>query len=72
MPPFEPVPGQVADPRPVVLVTQGIAATDPTDLLLPALDALRHEPVQVVPPAGERQRRHRGGGIGVESCPAVR
>jgi UDP:flavonoid glycosyltransferase YjiC (YdhE family) len=40
------------DPRPVVLVTQGTVATDPQDLLLPALDALRDEPVQVVAVTG--------------------
>jgi MGT family glycosyltransferase len=42
----------LADPRPVVLVTQGTVATDPTDLLLPALDALRDEPVQVIAVTG--------------------
>jgi MGT family glycosyltransferase len=42
----------LADPRPVVLVTQGTVATDPTDLVLPALDALRHEPVQVIAVTG--------------------
>jgi MGT family glycosyltransferase len=42
----------LADPRPVVLVTQGTVATDPGDLLLPALDALRDEPVQVIAVTG--------------------
>jgi MGT family glycosyltransferase len=42
----------LADPRPVVLVTQGTVATDPHDLLLPALEALRGEPVQVVAVTG--------------------
>jgi MGT family glycosyltransferase len=41
-----------ADPRPLVLVTQGTVATDPHDLLLPALEALRDEPVQVVAVTG--------------------
>jgi MGT family glycosyltransferase len=38
--------------RPVVLVTQGTIATDPRDLLLPALEALRDEPVLVVAVTG--------------------
>jgi MGT family glycosyltransferase len=42
----------VADPRPVVLVTQGTIATDPHDVLLPTLEALRHEPVQVIAVTG--------------------
>jgi MGT family glycosyltransferase len=42
----------LADPRPVVLVTQGTVATDPQDLLLPALEALRDEPVQVIAVTG--------------------
>ena len=42
----------LADPRPVVLVTQGTVATDPDELLLPSLDALRDEPVQVVAVTG--------------------
>jgi MGT family glycosyltransferase len=42
----------LADPRPVVLVTQGTVATDPGDLLLPALEALRDEPVQVIAVTG--------------------
>jgi MGT family glycosyltransferase len=41
-----------ADPRPVVLVTQGTVATDPNDLLLPSLEALRDEPVQVIAVTG--------------------
>jgi MGT family glycosyltransferase len=41
-----------ADPRPVVLVTQGTVATDPQDLLLPALEALRNEPVRVIAVTG--------------------
>jgi UDP:flavonoid glycosyltransferase YjiC (YdhE family) len=35
-----------------VLVTQGTVATDPQDLLLPSLEALRHEPVQVIAVTG--------------------
>jgi MGT family glycosyltransferase len=42
----------LADPRPVVLVTQGTVATDPDDLLLPALEALRDERVQVIAVTG--------------------
>jgi MGT family glycosyltransferase len=42
----------LADPCPVVLVTQGTVATDPDDLLLPTLDALRDEPVQVIAVTG--------------------
>jgi MGT family glycosyltransferase len=42
----------LADPRPVVLVTQGTVATDPQELLLPTLDALRDEPVQVIAVTG--------------------
>lgn len=41
-----------ADPRPIVLVTQGTVATDPQELLLPALEALRGEPVQVIAVTG--------------------
>ncbi len=41
-----------SDPRPLVLVTQGTVATDPGDLLLPALDGLRDEPVQVIAVTG--------------------
>jgi UDP:flavonoid glycosyltransferase YjiC (YdhE family) len=33
-------------------VTQGTVATDPGDLLLPALEALRDEPVQVIAETG--------------------
>ncbi len=40
------------DPRPVVLVTQGTVATDPAELLLPTLEALRDEPVQVIAVTG--------------------
>jgi MGT family glycosyltransferase len=40
------------DGRPVVLVTQGTVATDPRELLLPALEALRDEPVQVIAVTG--------------------
>jgi UDP:flavonoid glycosyltransferase YjiC (YdhE family) len=40
------------DRRPVVLVTQGTIATDPDELLLPALEALKDEPVQVVAVTG--------------------
>jgi UDP:flavonoid glycosyltransferase YjiC (YdhE family) len=54
----------LADPRPVVLVTQGTVATDPRDLLLPALDALRHEPVQVIAVTG------RAGGDPITELPA--
>ena len=42
----------LADPRPVVLVTQGTIATDPRDLLQPALHALADEPVQVIAVTG--------------------
>ncbi|WP_445150369.1 glycosyltransferase [Baekduia sp. Peel2402] len=42
----------VADERPVVLVTQGTVATDPAELLLPTLNALAHEPVQVIAVTG--------------------
>jgi MGT family glycosyltransferase len=40
------------DPRPVVLVTQGTVATEPSELLLPTLEALRDEPVQVIAVTG--------------------
>jgi MGT family glycosyltransferase len=40
------------DSRPVVLVTQGTIATTPSDLLVPALAALRDEPVQVIAVTG--------------------
>jgi MGT family glycosyltransferase len=42
----------LADPRPVVLITQGTVATDPDELLLPALEALRDEPVQAIAVTG--------------------
>ncbi len=38
--------------RPVVLVTQGTVATDPTEVILPALEALRDEDVHVVAVTG--------------------
>lgn len=40
------------DRRPLVLVTQGTVATDPRELLLPTLEALRDEPVQVIAVTG--------------------
>jgi MGT family glycosyltransferase len=40
------------DRRPVVLVTQGTVATDPRELLLPTLAALRDEPVRVIAVTG--------------------
>src|SRR4051794_22980796 len=40
------------DDRPLVLVTQGTIATDPDELLLPTLEALRDEPIQVVAVTG--------------------
>jgi MGT family glycosyltransferase len=43
---------ELSGPRPVVLVTQGTIATDPGELLLPALEALRDEPVQVLAVTG--------------------
>ena len=46
---FEPPPWwneMQLDHRPVVLVTQGTIATDPRELLLPTLEALRDEPVR--------------------------
>ena len=42
----------LADERPVALVTQGTVATDPAELLLPTLEALAHEPVQVIAVTG--------------------
>jgi UDP:flavonoid glycosyltransferase YjiC (YdhE family) len=42
----------LADDRPVVLVTQGTVATDPDELLLPTLEALKDEPVQVIAVTG--------------------
>lgn len=38
--------------RPVVLVTQGTVATDPSEVILPALEALRDEDVQVIAVTG--------------------
>lgn len=43
---------ELSGPRPVVLVTQGTIATNPRELLLPALEALRDEPVQVLAVTG--------------------
>ena len=43
---------ELSSGRPVVLVTQGTVATDPQELLLPALEALRDEPVQVIAVTG--------------------
>jgi MGT family glycosyltransferase len=40
------------DSRSVVLVTQGTVATDPAELLLPTLEGLRDEPVQVIAVTG--------------------
>jgi UDP:flavonoid glycosyltransferase YjiC (YdhE family) len=40
--------------RPVVFVTQGTAATDPTDLVLPTIEALRSRDVLVVATTGGR------------------
>jgi MGT family glycosyltransferase len=40
--------GDLEGDRPVVLVTQGTIATDPAELLIPALEALRDEDVLVV------------------------
>jgi UDP:flavonoid glycosyltransferase YjiC (YdhE family) len=42
----------LADGRPVVLVTQGTVATDARELLLPTLQALADEPVQVIAVTG--------------------
>jgi UDP:flavonoid glycosyltransferase YjiC (YdhE family) len=42
----------VADERPVVLVTQGTVSTDAAELLTPTLEALAHEPVQVIAVTG--------------------
>jgi UDP:flavonoid glycosyltransferase YjiC (YdhE family) len=44
--------GSLVDGRPVVLVTQGTVATDPSEVILPALEALRDEPVQVIAVTG--------------------
>jgi MGT family glycosyltransferase len=43
---------ELSGPEPVVLVTQGTIATDPSELLLPALEALRDEPVRVLAVTG--------------------
>ncbi|MEO3927596.1 nucleotide disphospho-sugar-binding domain-containing protein [Micromonosporaceae bacterium B7E4] len=43
--------------RPVVFVTQGTAATDPEDLLLPAIDGLADEDVLVIATSGGRDPR---------------
>jgi MGT family glycosyltransferase len=39
---------ELSGSQPVVLVTQGTIATDPRELLLPTLEALRDEPVRVL------------------------
>src|SRR4051794_9511932 len=44
--------GELRSGRPVVLVTQGTVATDPSEVILPALEALRDEPVQVIAVTG--------------------
>jgi UDP:flavonoid glycosyltransferase YjiC (YdhE family) len=44
--------GELSSGRPVVLVTQGTVATDPREVILPALEALRDEPVQVIAVTG--------------------
>jgi MGT family glycosyltransferase len=44
--------GELSNGRPVVLVTQGTVATDPSEVILPALEALRDEPVQVIAVTG--------------------
>jgi MGT family glycosyltransferase len=51
---FDPPPwwGEPDDGRPIVLVTQGTVATDPHELLLPALKALSDEPVRVIAVTG--------------------
>lgn len=46
--------GELDGSRPVVHVTQGTVATDPQQLLLPTLEALRHEDVIVVATTGGR------------------
>jgi UDP:flavonoid glycosyltransferase YjiC (YdhE family) len=43
---------ELGDGRPVVLVTQGTVATDPRDLIVPAIRALADEPVLVVATTG--------------------
>ena len=40
------------DDRPVVLVTQGTVATDADELVLPTIEALRDQPVQVIATTG--------------------
>jgi UDP:flavonoid glycosyltransferase YjiC (YdhE family) len=42
-----------ADPRPIVLVTQGTVATEPRQLLVPAVEALAEEPLLVVATTGD-------------------
>jgi UDP:flavonoid glycosyltransferase YjiC (YdhE family) len=42
----------LANPRPIVVVTQGTVATAPHELLLPTLEALRDEHVQVIAVTG--------------------
>jgi UDP:flavonoid glycosyltransferase YjiC (YdhE family) len=44
--------GELADGRPVVLVTQGTLAADPRQLLVPTLRALADEPVLVIATTG--------------------
>jgi MGT family glycosyltransferase len=44
--------GELGAQRPVVLVTQGTIALDPRELILPAVEALRDEPVQVIAVTG--------------------
>jgi UDP:flavonoid glycosyltransferase YjiC (YdhE family) len=44
--------GELADGRPVVLVTQGTLATDPRELIVPTLRALADEPVLVIATTG--------------------
>jgi MGT family glycosyltransferase len=46
--------GELSSERPVVLVTQGTVATDPAEVIMPALEALRDEPVQVIAVTGGR------------------
>jgi UDP:flavonoid glycosyltransferase YjiC (YdhE family) len=41
--------------QPVVFVTQGTAATDPDNLLLPTIDALAHEEMLVIATSGGRE-----------------
>jgi MGT family glycosyltransferase len=44
--------GELGSGRPVVLVTQGTVATDPSEVILPALEALCDEDVQVIAVTG--------------------